>query len=83
MDGVILGIENPIMDISAGVDEALMKKYGLQAGNAILVEDGDEKMKLFDELTAKPDVAESGRPGRAQLLAKRHAYWASTVVFSN
>ena len=30
-----------------------------------------------------PLVAESGRPGRAQLLAKRHAYWASTVVFSN
>merc|ERR1711904_526292 len=25
-------------------------------GNAILVEDGDAKMKLFDELTAKPDV---------------------------
>ena len=29
-------------------------------------------------------VAESGRAsGRAELLAKRHAYWASTVVFSN
>ena len=28
----------------------------MEAGNAILVEDGDAKMKLFDELTAKPDV---------------------------
>ena len=28
-------------------------------------------------------VAESGRPGRPELLAKRHAYWASTVVFSD
>ena len=26
MDGVILGIENPIMDISAGVDAAVMTK---------------------------------------------------------
>jgi adenosine kinase len=56
MDGVILGIENPIMDISAGVDGAVMTKYGLKPADAILVEDGDEKMKLFDELTAKPDV---------------------------
>ena len=28
-------------------------------------------------------VAESGRPGRPELLAKGHAYWASTVVFSD
>jgi adenosine kinase len=55
MDGVIFGIENPIMDISAEVDQALMTKYGLEPGNAILA-DEEKHLPLYDELTAKPDV---------------------------
>jgi len=55
MDGVILGMENPIMDISADVDDALMEKYGLKPGDAILA-DEEKHLPLYDELAAKPDV---------------------------
>jgi adenosine kinase len=55
MDGAIFGIENPIMDISAEVDMAVLTKYGLEAGNAILA-DEEKHMPLYDELTAMPGV---------------------------
>jgi adenosine kinase len=55
MDGAIFGMENPIMDISADVDDALMQKYGLEPGNAILA-DEEKHLPLYDELAAKPDV---------------------------
>jgi adenosine kinase len=50
----LLGMGNPLLDISAEVDQALLDKYELQAGNAILAE--DKHQPLFGEMAAKPDV---------------------------
>merc|ERR1719197_1141182 len=55
MDGAIFGIENPIMDISAECDMAVLQKYGLEPGNAILA-DEEKHMPLYDELKAMPGV---------------------------
>ncbi|KAF7995633.1 hypothetical protein HCN44_006740 [Aphidius gifuensis] len=46
--GLLLGLGNPLLDISATVDEDFLKKYDLKANDAILA---DEKHKpLYDEL---------------------------------
>jgi len=50
----VLGMGNPLLDISADADEALLEKYGLELGNAILAE--DKHQPLFAEMVAKPDV---------------------------
>lgn len=50
----ILGMGNPLLDISAEVTQATFDKYGLEAGNAILAE--DKHKPLYDELTAMKDV---------------------------
>lgn len=54
MSPVILGIENPLLDISAVVTQETLDKYGLLAGNAILAE--EKHMPLYAELAAKSDV---------------------------
>uniref|UniRef100_A0A6B2EI10 Adenosine kinase n=1 Tax=Phlebotomus kandelakii TaxID=1109342 RepID=A0A6B2EI10_9DIPT len=47
-DGLLLGMGNPLLDISAVVDEAFLKKYDLLPDNAILA---DEKHKpMYSEL---------------------------------
>jgi len=50
----ILGMGNPLLDISADVTQAVFDKYGLQPGNAILAE--EKHMPLYGEMVAKPDV---------------------------
>merc|ERR1719221_1545638 len=45
---------NPLLDISAEVDKALLDKYELQAGNAILAEETHQP--LFGEMVAQPNV---------------------------
>jgi len=50
----ILGMGNPLLDISAEVTQATFEKYGLEPGNAILAE--DKHKPLYDELTAMKDV---------------------------
>lgn len=48
LTGSILGMGNPLLDISANVGEDILEKYGLEANNAVLAE---EKHKpLYDEL---------------------------------
>ena len=44
---------------------------------------GDDFAEIIATEAKTVVVAESGRPGRPELLAKRHASWASTVVFSD
>ncbi|XP_018350637.1 PREDICTED: adenosine kinase 2 isoform X1 [Trachymyrmex septentrionalis] len=47
-EGLLLGMGNPLLDISAYVNHDLLQKYGLKSNNAILAE---EKHKpLYDEL---------------------------------
>jgi len=50
----ILGMGNPLLDISADVTQATFEKYGLKPGNAILAEDSHKP--LFEELAAAKDV---------------------------
>ena len=52
MAPIILGMGNPLLDISATVDTALLEKYSLKANDAILY----EKEDLYDELLAKHKV---------------------------
>ena len=50
-EGVILGLGNPLLDVSAIVNEEFLKKYGLQPNNAILA--GDEHVNLCKEMAEK------------------------------
>merc|ERR1719189_494285 len=50
----ILGMGNPLLDISAEVTQETLDKYQLKGGNAILAE--EMHMPLYAELAAKPDV---------------------------
>lgn len=45
---------NPLLDISAKVDQAMLDKYGLKAGNAILCE--DKHKPLYEELAKMENV---------------------------
>ncbi|XP_043484470.1 adenosine kinase 2-like isoform X2 [Leptopilina heterotoma] len=50
-EDLLLGIGNPLLDISATVDEDFLKKYKLKANDAILAEDFHKP--LYDELVEK------------------------------
>lgn len=47
-EGVLLGMGNPLLDISATVDSNFLKKYDLNSNNAILAEEKHKPM--YDEL---------------------------------
>ncbi|XP_014223470.1 adenosine kinase 2 isoform X2 [Trichogramma pretiosum] len=47
-EGLVVGIGNPLLDISAAVDEDFLKKYNLKANDAILA--NEEHKPLYDEL---------------------------------
>uniref|UniRef100_A0A7S3QYE6 Adenosine kinase n=1 Tax=Dunaliella tertiolecta TaxID=3047 RepID=A0A7S3QYE6_DUNTE len=53
-EGSILCLGNPLLDVSANVDAAFLKKYDLQAANQILAE--DKHLPMYQELAARPDV---------------------------
>merc|ERR1712050_627467 len=50
----ILGMGNPLLDISSEVEPALLEKYGLKGGDAILAE--EKHQPLFEEMVAMPNV---------------------------
>jgi len=50
----ILGMGNPLLDISDNVDKALMEKYGLEPGGIILAE--EKHQPLFAEMVKRPGV---------------------------
>ena len=50
----ILGMGNPLLDISAVVPESLLSKYGISLNNAILAE--EKHLPLYDEMVAEHDV---------------------------
>jgi len=54
MAPIILGMGNPLLDISADVTQETVDKYSIAMGEAGLTE--DPKLPLFDELAAKKDV---------------------------
>ncbi|KPJ12849.1 Adenosine kinase 1 [Papilio machaon] len=51
MKGLLVGIGNPLLDISAIVDEELLKKYDLHPDDAIMAE--EKHMPLYKELMEK------------------------------
>jgi len=69
--GTLLGMGNPLLDISANVDADFLEKYELQPNNAILAEDKHKPM--YDELAMKPDVEYIA--GGATQNAIRVAQW--------
>jgi len=54
LKGALLGIGNPLLDISAHVPLELLNKYELKTSNAILAE--DKHQPLYDELVANYPV---------------------------
>lgn len=47
-EGLLLGIGNPLLDISAKVDDYFLDKYNLKANDAILAQ--DKHKPLYDEM---------------------------------
>lgn len=50
----LLGMGNPLLDISTNVPDELLTKYGLEANNAILAE--EKHMPLYNELVESYEV---------------------------
>ncbi|XP_078359434.1 adenosine kinase-like isoform X2 [Oculina patagonica] len=53
-EGVVLGMGNPLLDISATVDKDFLDKYELDANNAILAE--DKHQPIYQEMIEKFDA---------------------------
>ena len=53
-EGVLLGMGNPLLDISAVVDQAFLDKWDLKMNNAILAE--EKHVPMYEELVEKFDV---------------------------
>merc|ERR1711904_236050 len=51
---LILGMGNPLLDISDNVTIATLEKYGLESNNAVLAE--EKHLPLYKELAAQPNV---------------------------
>lgn len=49
--GVLLGMGNPLLDISANVDDDFLNKYGVTMNNAILAE--EKHIPIYEELISK------------------------------
>jgi adenosine kinase len=54
LQGAVLGLCNPLLDISAEVPIELLSKYDVSLNNAILAE--DKHLPLYDELVASYPV---------------------------
>jgi len=50
----IVGLGNPIIDISANTDAETIQKYGLSFGGTVFA--NDENIGFYDLLEAQPDV---------------------------
>jgi len=50
----LLGMGNPLLDISSEVEPAMVEKYGLKMGDAVLAE--EKHQPLFDEMVKLPSV---------------------------
>ncbi|EDO43711.1 predicted protein [Nematostella vectensis] len=70
-EGVLLGMGNPLLDISATVDKDFLDKYGLDENNAILAEDKHKPM--YQEMIDKFNV--DYLPGGATQNSIRIAQW--------
>ncbi|NP_001312423.1 adenosine kinase 2-like [Nicotiana tabacum] len=53
-EGILLGMGNPLLDISAVVDQDFLNKYDIKPNNAILAE--EKHLPMYDELASKSNV---------------------------
>ncbi|PIA37319.1 hypothetical protein AQUCO_03000129v1 [Aquilegia coerulea] len=53
-EGILLGMGNPLLDISAVVDDAFLDKYDIKLNNAILAE--EKHLSMYDEMSSKYEV---------------------------
>lgn len=53
-EGILLGMGNPLLDISAVVDQDFLNKYDIKPNNAILAE--DKHLSMYEEMTSKYNV---------------------------
>ncbi|KAG6765209.1 hypothetical protein POTOM_029233 [Populus tomentosa] len=53
-EGILLGTGNPLLDISAVVDDDFLQKYDIKLNNAILAE--DKHIPMYDEMASKYTV---------------------------
>ena len=69
--GTLLGMGNPLMDISANVGQDMFDKYGLKAGDAVLQE--EKQAGITEDLmnNFNPDLI----PGGSTLNAIRVCNW--------
>ena len=47
-EGILLGMGNPLLDISVNADKDFLDKYGLEANNAILAE--EKHVPMYKEM---------------------------------
>jgi adenosine kinase len=71
----LLGIGNPLLDISVKVDQAFLDKYQKKAGNAVLASEAD--LPLYKEIQAFSDVLYIA--GGSTQNSIRGAQWMSPV----
>lgn len=67
----LLGMGNPLLDISAEVGQDMLDKYGLKSGDAVLAE--EKHQPLFPEMAKLPNVQYI--PGGATMNTIRVAQW--------
>ncbi|GAY60901.1 hypothetical protein CUMW_205700 [Citrus unshiu] len=53
-EGILLGMGNPLLDISSVVDDDFLNKYDIKLNNAILAE--EKHLPLYDEMASKYNV---------------------------
>ncbi|KAK9168759.1 hypothetical protein Syun_000899 [Stephania yunnanensis] len=53
-EGVLLGMGNPLLDISAVVDDKFLTKYGIELNNAILAE--EKHVPMYEEMVSNYNV---------------------------
>ncbi|CAN4126146.1 unnamed protein product [Withania somnifera] len=53
-EGILLGMGNPLLDISAVIDQDFLNKYDIKPNNAILAE--DKHLPMYEEMTSKYNV---------------------------
>lgn len=70
-EGTLFAYGNPLLDVSAEVDEAFLKKYDLKANDAILADDKHKEMFEEMEKNLKVDYV----PGGATQNSIRVAQW--------
>jgi len=71
VNGFILGIDHPMVDITCHVDDSFIKKYNVPVGGACLA--AEEQMPLYEEMSKMPGVEYT--LGGTALNTVRVAHW--------